>query len=90
MEVNWSDCALVEAVAGKVGGKPVVRGTRVPADTIPEAAELGETPEEIAWNYDLKQDEVRRLLEYAGFEVLLSGDKSIRHKQSCEGPRFRG
>jgi uncharacterized protein (DUF433 family) len=37
----------------------------VQAITIPESAELGETPEQIAYNYDLKPDEVRRVLAYA-------------------------
>ena len=34
-------------------------------DTIQESAELGETPEEIAYNYDLKLDDVRRVLVFA-------------------------
>jgi uncharacterized protein (DUF433 family) len=37
----------------------------VPADTIVESAELEETAEQIAFNYDLKLDDVRRLLAYA-------------------------
>ena len=65
MEVDWSECPLVEAIPGKVNGLPVIKGTRVQADTIPESAELGEAPEEIAYNYDLKLDDVRRLLAYA-------------------------
>lgn len=63
MEVDWSDCPLVEAIPGRVGAMPVVKGTRVQADTISESAALGETPEEIAYNYDLNPDEVRRLLD---------------------------
>jgi uncharacterized protein (DUF433 family) len=65
MEVDWSDCPLVEVVPGKLSGLPVIRGTRVRADTVPESEELGETPEEIAYNYDLNPADVRRLLAYA-------------------------
>ena len=65
MEVDWSDCPLVEVVPGKLGGLPAIKGTRVQVDTVPESAELGETPEEIAYNYDLKLDDVRRVLAYA-------------------------
>jgi uncharacterized protein (DUF433 family) len=65
MEVDWSGCPYVEVIPGKVGGLPLIKGTRVQADTIPESAELGEAPEEIAHNYDLKLDDVRRLLAYA-------------------------
>ena len=46
MTVDWSECDLVESVAGKVGGKPVVKGTRIPADTILTDEELGATVEE--------------------------------------------
>ena len=48
MEIDWSDCPLAEVVPGKLSGLPVIKGTRVRIDTIPESAELGETPEEIA------------------------------------------
>jgi uncharacterized protein (DUF433 family) len=53
MEVDWSDCPLVEVVPDKLSGLPVIKGTRVQVDTIQESAELGETLEEIAYNYDL-------------------------------------
>ncbi len=46
MTVDWSECNLVESVAGKVGGRPVVKGTRIPADTILTDEELGATAEE--------------------------------------------
>jgi uncharacterized protein (DUF433 family) len=36
----------------------------VPADTVLESAELGESAEEIAFNYDLQLEDVRTLLEY--------------------------
>jgi uncharacterized protein (DUF433 family) len=65
MEVDWSRCPLVEVIPGKVSGLPLIKGTRVQADTIRESAELGEAPEEIAYNYDLKLDDVLRLLAYA-------------------------
>jgi uncharacterized protein (DUF433 family) len=65
MEVDWSDCPLVEVVPDKLSGLPVIKGTRVQVDTIQESAELGETLEEIAYNYDLKLDDVRRVLAFA-------------------------
>jgi uncharacterized protein (DUF433 family) len=63
--VDWSNYDGVETVPGRVSGVPLLKGTRVPADTIVESAELGETPEQIAFNYDLKIEDVRRLLAYA-------------------------
>jgi uncharacterized protein (DUF433 family) len=41
MTVDWCECKLVESVPEKVGGRPVVKGTRVPADTILTDQELG-------------------------------------------------
>jgi uncharacterized protein (DUF433 family) len=43
----------------------VVKHSRVLADTIPECAELGETPEEIAFDYSLPLKSVREILAYA-------------------------
>jgi uncharacterized protein (DUF433 family) len=63
--MDWSNYDGVETVPGRVSGVPVLKGTRVPADTIVESAELGETAEQIAFNYDLKVDDVSRLLAYA-------------------------
>jgi len=62
--VDWSDCDLVEVVQGKVSGVPLIKGSRVPADTVAESAELGETPEEIAYNYDLQVEDVRGVLAH--------------------------
>jgi uncharacterized protein (DUF433 family) len=67
--MDWSGCDIVEVVPGKVSGVPLIRNTRVPADTVLESAELGETPKEIAFNYDLRVDDVRILLEYANHRL---------------------
>jgi uncharacterized protein (DUF433 family) len=63
--MDWNGCDLVERVPGKVSGQPVVKGTRVLADTIVEDFELGSSPEEISENYDLSVPDVRKLIEYA-------------------------
>lgn len=39
--MDWSDCPLVEVVPGKVSGVPILKGTRLPADTILENYEDG-------------------------------------------------
>ncbi len=72
MAMDWSGCDIVEVVPGKVSGVPLIRNSRVPADTILESAELGETPEEIAFNYDLRVEDVRKLLAYAARHQITS------------------
>jgi uncharacterized protein (DUF433 family) len=38
--VDWKECDLVEVVAGKQGGVPLVKGTRIPAEQIVEESVL--------------------------------------------------
>ena len=61
----WKDCPVVEIVPGRLGGRPVVKDSRVAADTILEAEELGETAEETAFNYGLKLQDVIEIRSYA-------------------------
>lgn len=63
--MDWKDCDLVEVIPGKVSGVPLLKGTRVQADTILESAELGRTPEQIADDYRIKLSDVKALLAYA-------------------------
>jgi len=63
--VDWSECDLVESVAGKVGGTPVVKGTRIPADTILTDEELGATVAETQESFpSLSIDTIRRIRAY--------------------------
>jgi uncharacterized protein (DUF433 family) len=61
----WKDCRAVETVPGRLDGRPVVRDSRVAADTILESEELGETAEETAYNYGLKLQDVIDIRSYA-------------------------
>ncbi len=57
---------MVEVIPGKVSGVPILRGSRVPADQVVENYECGESVEDIAYNFDLKPDDIRAVLAYAG------------------------
>jgi uncharacterized protein (DUF433 family) len=58
VEVNpYSDYPGVEQVPDRLGGKPVLKGTRVPAELVSECLDTGEAPEEIAYNYTLKLED---------------------------------
>jgi uncharacterized protein (DUF433 family) len=63
--MDWSGCEVVEVIPGKVSGVPIIRGSRVPADQVIENHEAGESPEDIAYNFDLNLEDVRALLAYA-------------------------
>ncbi len=64
--VDWTGCDLVERIPGKVSGRPIVRGTRILADTIVQDAELGSPLEEIHENYpDLSIPTIQQLISFA-------------------------
>lgn len=47
----WEDCDLVERIPGKLGGEPVIKGTRIRAQTIIDNFEAGSPIDEIAENW---------------------------------------
>jgi len=55
---------MVEVVPGKVSGVPLIRHSRVPVEQVVASRDGGETVEEIAFNYDLKPEEVEAVLSY--------------------------
>jgi uncharacterized protein (DUF433 family) len=62
--VDWSDCPLVERNPDKLSGVPIVKHTRVQADSIVENYESGSPVEEIAYNFRISEDIIRELLAY--------------------------
>jgi len=64
--LDWTGCELVECIPGKASGRPIVRGTRILADTIVQDAELGSPLEEIHENYpDLSLTDIQQLISFA-------------------------
>jgi uncharacterized protein (DUF433 family) len=68
--MDWTGCEFVEIIPGKVSGVPIVRGSRVQADTVLESHQLGESVDEIAYSFDLNPDKIRALLTYAAAHEL--------------------
>ncbi len=62
--MDYRDCDLVESVPGRMSGVPVVQGTRVPVEAIEIGEKIGQTPEELAYDYDLNPDDIRKLFAY--------------------------
>jgi uncharacterized protein (DUF433 family) len=67
IEIDWSKCADVERIPGKVSGQPVVVGTRILAQGVIDNAEDGYTAEQIADEiYEgLPVERARRIIAYA-------------------------
>ncbi len=63
--VDWSDCPIVEINPRKVSGVPILKGTRVQADSIVENYEGGSPVEEISENFAIPEATIRELLSFA-------------------------
>jgi uncharacterized protein (DUF433 family) len=64
--IDWSRCADVESVPGRVSGAWVIKGTRVQAQAVVDNAKAGCTPEEIANEiFELPLERVRGVLRFA-------------------------
>lgn len=64
--MEWEGCPDVEQIPGKVGGEPLVRGTRILADVVVDEYDSGSPISEIIENYPrLTPEVVRRLVAFA-------------------------
>ena len=65
MALDWTKCAAVESVPGKVSGAWVFRGTRLPVATIFENLGDGLSIEEIMEQFDVTREQVTAALDFA-------------------------
>ena len=75
MALDWTKCAAVESVPGKVSGAWVFRGTRLPVATIFENLEDGLSIEEIMEQFDVTREQVTAVLDFAARSL----EAPIRH-----------
>lgn len=64
-QLDWSQCPAVESIPGKVSGAWVVKGTRMPVQTIFENLEAGLSVKEITEVFDVTEGEVKAVLRFA-------------------------
>jgi uncharacterized protein (DUF433 family) len=58
-QLDWSQCPAVESIPGKVSGAWVLKGTRMPVQTIFENLEAGLSVKEITEVFDVTEEEVK-------------------------------
>ena len=63
--MDWSECPIVEGNPRRLGGVPIVKGTRVQADAIVENYESGSPIKEISENFQIPENTILELLVYA-------------------------
>jgi uncharacterized protein (DUF433 family) len=67
--MDWSGCDVIEQVPGKMGGRPVIRGTRIEPETILQDYQLGSPIEEIHENFPtVPVETIRKILAFARVE----------------------
>ena len=64
MSVDWSKCPLVEIDPSRVGGRPVLKGTRMPVEDIIANYEYGVSIAEISTQFQVPIEIIRELLSY--------------------------
>jgi len=64
--IDWMQCEEIEAVAGKMGGRPVIKGTRIEPELVLVEAEHGRSPEETHADFPtISVDVIRALRKFA-------------------------
>jgi uncharacterized protein (DUF433 family) len=64
--IDWSQCAAVESVPGKVSGAWVLKDTRMPVSAIFENLEAGASLDDILdWFHGLDKAQVQEVIEFA-------------------------
>ena len=61
--LDWSQCAVVESIPGKVSGAWVFKGTRLPVATVIENLE-DLSVEEVMEQFDVTREQVTAVLEF--------------------------
>lgn len=64
-QLDWSQCPAVESIPGKVSGAWVLKGTRMPVQTIFANLEAGLSVKEITEVFDVTEKEVKAVLHFA-------------------------
>ncbi len=65
VQIDWSQCPLVEVNPKVQSGVPVLRGTRMPVLAIVDNFDYGVSVAEISEQFEVPQDDVQAILTYA-------------------------
>ena len=63
--LDWSQCAAVESIPGKVSGARVFKGTRTPVAVVFANLEDGMTIDDVIEQFPVTREQVKAVLEFA-------------------------
>jgi uncharacterized protein (DUF433 family) len=69
--LDWSQCAAVESIPGKVSGTWVFRGTRLPVATVIENLQ-DLSIEEVMEQFDVSREQIAAVLEFVAESLQVS------------------
>src|SRR5882672_7915117 len=93
--LDWSQCAAVESIPGKVSGAWVFKGTRTPVAVVFENLEDGMTIDEVMEQFPVTREQVKAVLELAArsLDAPVSGRRgassSITRRRGALPPPWR-
>lgn len=76
--IDWTGREVVESVPERLSGVPVLKGTRLQADSVVENARDGMSAAEIADMFEVPEDRVRAVIEYAAAQRQAAARKRRR------------
>jgi uncharacterized protein (DUF433 family) len=77
MALDWTKCAAVESVPGKVSGAWVFRGTRLPVATSLKTWRMALSIEEIMEQFDVTREQVTAVLDFAARSLAAPTRRSL-------------
>lgn len=70
--IDWSQCPAVERIPGKMSGAWLLKGTRMPVQTIFENLEAGLSVRGITEVFDVTEQEVHAVLHFVAHSLELA------------------
>jgi len=86
--MSWQ--GQIEILSGVQGGKPVIRGTRVPVEVLAGAVAAGDGIEQVAADYRVTAEQVRAALSYAADLVASESVLALPRRRKPASRRGRG
>ena len=74
--LDWSQCAAVESIPGKVSGAWVFRDTRLPVATVIENLE-DLSVEEVMEQFDVTREQIAAVLEFVAQSLTSSATEPV-------------
>lgn len=76
--LDWSQCAAVESIPGKVSGAWVFKGTRLPVATVVENLE-DLSIEEVMEQFDVTREQITAVLDFVAESLRAEAEPAGAH-----------